>query len=90
MAARILASPYAVSRSMGEMKWLNAATKTHSDAASSIQLAAAHPMARWVRTRFCMRAANRSARRSTRAVVRSASRNRIRPETLRMIRLARR
>ena len=33
------------------MKWLKAATKTHSEAASSSQLAAAHPMARRVRDR---------------------------------------
>jgi len=71
------------------MKWLKAATKTHSEAASSSQLAAAHPMARRVRDRSCISAAKRSANRSTRAVVRSASRNRIRPATRRTIRLAR-
>ncbi len=71
------------------MKWLKAATNTQSDAASSSQFAAAHPMARRVRDRSCMSAAKRSANRSTRAVVRSASRNRIRPATRRTMRLAR-
>jgi hypothetical protein len=78
-----------MSRSTGEMKWLKAATKTHSDAASSSQLAAAHPTAFRVRARSCIIAANRAASRSTRAVVRSASRKRIRPAILRITRLAR-
>ncbi len=64
-------------RSTGETKWLKAATKTHSDAASRSQLAAAHPAARLVSDRFFISAANRSANRSTSAVVRSASRNRL-------------
>jgi hypothetical protein len=89
MAARMLASPYAMSRSMGEMKWLKAAMNTQSEAASRSQLAAAQPMARRVSDRSRISAANRSANRSIRAVVRSASRNRIRPATRRMIRLAR-
>jgi hypothetical protein len=89
MAARMLANPYAVSRSTGEMKWLKAATNTHSDAASSNQLAAAHPMARRVSDRFSMSTLNRSARCSTSAVVLSGSRNPILPATRRMTRLAR-
>ena len=71
------------------MKWLNAATNTHSDAASRSQLAAAQPMARRVSERSSMRTANRWARCSTSAVIRSASRNRMRPATLRTTRLAR-
>ncbi len=78
-----------MSRSTGEMKWLKAATNTHNDAASSSQLAAAHPMARLVRDRFSSRTANRWARCSMRAVVRSASRNLIRDATRRTTRLAR-
>ncbi len=70
------------------MKWLKAATKTHSDAASSNQLAAAHPTARLVSDRSFMRAAKRSAKRSTSLVVRSASRNRMRPAIRRITRLA--
>ena len=89
MAARMLASPYAISRSTGETKWLKAATNTHREAASRSQLAAAQPMARRVRERSRIRAAKRSANRSTRHVVRSASRNRMRPATRRMTRLAR-
>ncbi len=89
MAARMLASPYAIRRSTGEMKWLKAATNTHSEAASSSQLAAAQPIARLVSERFSMSTPNRWARCSTSAVVRSASRNRIRPDILRMSRLAR-
>jgi hypothetical protein len=71
------------------MKWLKAATNTHREAASSSQLAAAHPMARRVRDRSFMSTENRSANRSTRAVVLSASRNLMRPATRRMTRLAR-
>ena len=71
------------------MKWLKAATKTQRDAASSSQLAAAQPMARRVRDRSCISTANRAANRSTRVVVRSASRKRIRAATRRMTRLAR-
>jgi hypothetical protein len=89
MAARMFANPYAVSRSTGEMKWLKAATNTHSEAASSSQLAAAHPMARRVNDRFSISTLNRWARCSTSAVVRSASRNRILPATRRMTWLAR-
>ncbi len=70
------------------MKWLKAATKTHSEAASSNQLAAAQPMALLVRERSFISAAKRSASRSTRAVVRSASRNRMRPAIRRTTRLA--
>lgn len=71
------------------MKWLKAATNTHREAASSSQLAAAHPMARLVSERFSMSRRNRVARCSTRAVVLSASRNRIRSATRRMTWLAR-
>ncbi len=71
------------------MKWLKAATKTQREAASSSQLAVAQPMARLVSLRSSMSTAKRAANRSTRAVVRSASRNRIRPATRRMTRLAR-
>ncbi len=71
------------------MKWLKAATKTQSDAASSSQLAAAQPTARQVSDRFSMSAAKRAANRSTRAVVRSASRKRMRPAIRRITRLAR-
>ena len=71
------------------MKWLNAATKTQSDAASSNQLAAAHPPARHRSGRSSTSTANRRARRSTREVKRSASRNRMWADTARMIRLAR-
>jgi len=88
MAARMLARPYAMSRSTGEMKWLKAATKTQRDAASSNQLAAAHPTALRVSDRSCINTANRSANRSTSAVVRSASRNRIRAAVRRITRLA--
>ena len=70
------------------MKWLKAARNTHSEAASSNQLAAAQPTALLVRARSCSRAAHRAARRSTREVVRSASRNPIRPATRRITRLA--
>jgi len=71
------------------MKWLKAATNTHSDAASSSQLAAAQPMARRVSERSSMSTANRWARCSTSAVMRSASRKRILPATFRTMRLAR-
>jgi hypothetical protein len=71
------------------MKWLKAATNTHREAASSSQLAAAHPMARRVRERSFVRAENRSANRSTRAVVLSASRNRMWRATRWMTPLAR-
>jgi len=71
------------------MKWLKAATNTQSEAASRIQLAAAHPMARRVSDRSSISTANRWARCSTRAVIRSASRNRILLATLRTTRLAR-
>ena len=71
------------------MKWLKAATNTHSDAASSSQLAVAHPTARQSRGRSSISTAKRPARRSARDVKRSASKKRMCPETVRMIRLAR-
>jgi hypothetical protein len=89
MAARMLASPKATSRSTGEMKWLKAATNTHRDAASSSQLAAAQPPARHSSGRSSTSTAKRLASRSTSEVNRSASRKRMCPDTAWMIRLAR-
>jgi hypothetical protein len=78
-----------MSRSIGEMTCPKAATKTHSEAASSSQLAAAHPTARASRARSSMSTANRLANRSRSEVKRSASRNRMWADTPWMMRLAR-
>jgi hypothetical protein len=85
----MLAKPKAVNRSIGDTTCPNAATKTHSDAASSNQLAAAQPTAR-ARSRWSsMSMAKRRASRSSSEVKRSASRNRMWADTPWMIRLAR-
>ena len=78
-----------MSRSIGEITWPKAATKTHSEAASSSQLAAAHPTARASRARSSMSTANRRASRSRSEVKRSASRKRMWADTPWMMRLAR-
>jgi len=67
----------------------NAATNTHSEAASSNQLAAAHPTARANSLLSSISMANRRASRSSSEVNRSASRKRMCADTPWMIRLAR-
>jgi hypothetical protein len=74
---------------MGEMKWLKAATKTQSEAASSSQLIVAQVTALISRGRSSSSTANRSASRWTVAAVLSGSRKRIRPEILLTKRAAR-
>ena len=71
------------------MTWAKAATKTHREAASSSQLAAAQPTARASRALSSISTAKRWASRSTSEVNRSASRKRMWAATAWMIRRAR-